>query len=81
MTASEVWEKAREQLVKQRQLVIEALAKGYERGGTEDNIDLLLKIADRMEGKTICPLADADVMPIRSFVTKFRSEFEALCAS
>jgi NADH:ubiquinone oxidoreductase subunit F (NADH-binding) len=32
-----------------------------------------------MEGKTICPLADADVMPIRSFVTKFRSEFEALC--
>jgi len=47
--------------------------------GKKSDMDLLLKIADRMEGKTICPLADADVMPIRSFVTKFRSEFEALC--
>src|SRR5262245_40632045 len=45
------------------------------------DLDLLLKIVDMMEGKTICPLADADVMPIRSFVTKFRSEFEALCTS
>jgi NADH-quinone oxidoreductase subunit F len=49
--------------------------------GKLTDINLLLKIADMMEGKTICPLADADVMPIRSFVTKFRSEFEALCAS
>ena len=47
--------------------------------GKKSDINLLLKIADMMEGKTICPLADADVMPIRSFVTKFRSEFEALC--
>jgi NADH-quinone oxidoreductase subunit F len=48
--------------------------------GRKSDIDLLLKIADMMEGKTICPLADADVMPIRSFLTKFRSEFESLCA-
>jgi NADH-quinone oxidoreductase subunit F len=48
--------------------------------GKRSDIDLLLRIADMMEGKTICPLADADVMPIRSFVTKFRSEFEALCS-
>jgi NADH-quinone oxidoreductase subunit F len=47
--------------------------------GKKSDVDLLLKIADMMEGKTICPLADADVMPIRSFVTKFRGEFEALC--
>src|SRR5215471_15569599 len=47
--------------------------------GKLSDIDLLYKIVDMMEGKTICPLADADVMPIRSFVTKFRSEFEALC--
>jgi NADH-quinone oxidoreductase subunit F len=47
--------------------------------GKKSDINLLLKIADMMEGKTICPLADADVMPIRSFLTKFRSEFEALC--
>jgi NADH-quinone oxidoreductase subunit F len=49
--------------------------------GKLSDIKLLLKIADMMEGKTICPLADADVMPIRSFLTKFRAEFEALCAS
>jgi NADH-quinone oxidoreductase subunit F len=49
--------------------------------GKKSDLDLLLKIADMMEGKTICPLADADVMPIRSFVTKFRSEFASLCAS
>jgi NADH-quinone oxidoreductase subunit F len=48
--------------------------------GKRSDIDLLLKIADMMEGKTICPLADADVMPIRSFVTKYRDEFEALCS-
>ncbi len=48
--------------------------------GRKADIDLLLKVADMMEGKTICPLADADVMPIRSFITKFRGEFESLCA-
>lgn len=47
--------------------------------GKRSDLDLLLKIANMMEGKTICPLADADVMPIRSFVTKFRSEFEEFC--
>ena len=49
--------------------------------GRRSDLDLLLKIADNMEGKTICPLADADVMPIRSFVTKYRDEFEAMCVS
>jgi NADH-quinone oxidoreductase subunit F len=48
--------------------------------GKRSDVDLLYKIADMMEGKTICPLADADVMPIRSFVTKFRAEFDAICA-
>jgi len=48
--------------------------------GKRSDIDLLYKIVDMMEGKMICPLADADVMPIRSFVTKFRAEFEAMCA-
>ena len=38
------WERARAQLVKQRELVIEALAKEYDQGKTEDAIDQLLKI-------------------------------------
>jgi hypothetical protein len=40
MADDDVWEKAREQLVKQRHLVIEALAKG----AIENNVDLLLKV-------------------------------------
>lgn len=40
MAQDDVWEKARAQLVKQRQLVIEALAKE----ASEDNIDRLVKI-------------------------------------
>ena len=47
--------------------------------GKRSDLELLLKIANMMEGKTICPLADADVMPIRSFVNKFRNEFEDFC--
>ncbi|MEW6729702.1 MAG: NADH-quinone oxidoreductase subunit NuoF [Acidobacteriota bacterium] len=46
--------------------------------GLSGDIDLLVRIADMMEGKTICALADADAMPLRSFVKKFRNEFEAL---
>jgi NADH-quinone oxidoreductase subunit F len=46
--------------------------------GRQSDLDLLVNIADMMEGKTICALADADAMPIRSFIKKFRSEFEAL---
>jgi NADH-quinone oxidoreductase subunit F len=49
--------------------------------GKRSDIDLLYRIADMMEAKTICPLADADVMPLRSFVTKFRSEFESFCSA
>jgi NADH-quinone oxidoreductase subunit F len=44
--------------------------------GREGDLDMLLSIADNMQGKTICVFADALAMPVRSFVTKFRSEFE-----
>ncbi len=44
--------------------------------GRQDDMDLLLNIADNIEGQTICPLGDAVAMPVRSFVQKFRSEFQ-----
>lgn len=44
--------------------------------GTGEDINLLLSIADNMQGKTICPLADALAMPLRSWIKKFRGEFE-----
>lgn len=46
-------------------------------GGRPEDIGLLLDICDNMAGKTICPLADALVMPVRSYLDKFRDEFEA----
>ena len=42
-------EKAHAQLVEQRRTIIEALAKRYERGQTEINIETLLKIQAAVE--------------------------------
>ncbi len=44
--------------------------------GRLSDIELLLKIADNMKGKTICALSDAAALPVLSFVPKFRDEFE-----
>ncbi len=44
--------------------------------GESRDLDLMLQIADSMEGKTICALSAACAMPVRSFITKFRDEFE-----
>ena len=43
------WETARKQLVEQRRTIIEALVKGYERGRTEGDVDLLIKIQAAIE--------------------------------
>ncbi|MFH0799563.1 MAG: NADH-quinone oxidoreductase subunit NuoF [Pseudomonadota bacterium] len=44
--------------------------------GREGDIEMMLSLADNMQGRTICVLADALAMPVKSFVTKFREEFE-----
>ena len=53
------------------------LARVEKGEGKEGDADLLLSIARNMAGKTICPLSDACAMPINSFVTKFRDEFDS----
>jgi hypothetical protein len=58
MTEASDLEKAHAQLVKQRRTIIEALAKGYERGQTENHIDLLLKLQSAIE--VLDTLADED---------------------
>ncbi len=45
--------------------------------GTEADIDLLDSVAGNIIGNTVCPLADGAVMPVQSFVKKFRDEFVA----
>jgi NADH-quinone oxidoreductase subunit F len=53
--------------------VLEGLEDGT---ASPRDVDLLLNIAGNMMGNTICALADAAGMPVRAFVTKYRSEFE-----
>jgi NADH-quinone oxidoreductase subunit F len=44
--------------------------------GTLKDIDLLVRIAGNIEGKTICPLGDAAAWPVASAIRHFRKEFE-----
>jgi hypothetical protein len=53
-------EKARAQLVEQRRLIIEALAKGYQRGPTENHIELLLKIQSGIDVLDTLMVEDED---------------------
>jgi NADH-quinone oxidoreductase subunit F len=54
--------------------VIERILHGK---GREQDLELLLEIADNINGKTLCALGDAAAGPVISFVKKFRGEFEA----
>jgi NADH-quinone oxidoreductase subunit F len=40
------------------------------------DLDLLVSIASKIEGNTICPLGDASAWPVASAIRHFRSEFE-----
>jgi NADH-quinone oxidoreductase subunit F len=45
--------------------------------GTIEDIDLLRELCDNIEMKTVCVLSAACTMPVRSYLDKFRHEFEA----
>ena len=56
---------------------IERICSRIENGqGTPADIDELYRIADGMELRTICTLADAAAWPTKSFIEVFRDEFE-----
>jgi NADH-quinone oxidoreductase subunit F len=44
---------------------------------TTKDLDLLLDVANNIEGRTVCALGDAAAWPVQSFLTRFREEFEA----
>jgi NADH-quinone oxidoreductase subunit F len=44
--------------------------------GKLSDLDLLVKVAEQMKGRTICALSDAAALPVLSFLQKFRPEFE-----
>jgi NADH-quinone oxidoreductase subunit F len=41
------------------------------------DLDLLVNVADNIEGRTICALGDAAAWPVQSYLERFREEFEA----
>jgi len=41
-----------------------------------EDIDLLLEVANNIEGNTICALGDAAAWPVQSMVRNFRDELE-----
>jgi len=56
---------------------LEKVLRRIEHGqGRPEDIDLLYDVADNIEGNTICALGDAAAWPTKSFVKKFRAEFE-----
>ena len=44
--------------------------------GRREDLNLLLDVAGRIEGHTICALGDAAAWPVQSFLKHFRHEFE-----
>jgi len=54
--------------------ILEKVEAGH---AEQSELDLLLDVCDRVLGHCLCPLGDAAAMPIASYVTKFRAEFQA----
>ena len=42
----------------------------------KEDADLLLSVANQIEGRTICAFGEAASWPTQSFIAKFRDEFE-----
>ncbi len=56
---------------------LEKVLRRIEHGeGKMKDIDLLVSIAGKIEGNTICPLGDAAAWPVSSAIRHFRREFE-----
>jgi NADH-quinone oxidoreductase subunit F len=53
--------------------VVERLKRS---GGVPGDLDLIVRLADGIKGKTLCPLGDGAALPIRALVSKFRDELE-----
>jgi NADH-quinone oxidoreductase subunit F len=54
------------------------LVNRIERGaGAEGDLEILLDVAGKMEGQTICAFADAAAWPVQGLLRHFREDFEA----
>jgi NADH-quinone oxidoreductase subunit F len=54
------------------------ILRRLEAGDAEQHeLDLLLDVCDRINGKCLCPLGETAAIAVASYVDKFRSEFQA----
>ena len=44
--------------------------------GEPEDLDVLIDIAGKMEGQTICAFADAAAWPVQGLIRHFRADFE-----
>ncbi len=57
---------------------VTAILRKLEDGrATQADLDLLLDVCDRINGKCLCPLGDSDAIIVASYIAKFRDEFQA----
>ncbi|MFH0783090.1 MAG: NADH-quinone oxidoreductase subunit NuoF [Pseudomonadota bacterium] len=57
--------------------MLKIVKKILRREGSMDDVLLLRELCDNIEMKTVCVLSAACTMPVRSYLDKFRHEFEA----
>lgn len=53
--------------------IVDRIAGGK---GEKDDLDAIIRLAENIKGKTLCPLGDAAALPILSICRKFRQELE-----
>ena len=53
--------------------ILEPIINGQ---GKPSDLELLVDVADRIEGNTICAFGDASAWPVQSFLNHYRHEFE-----
>lgn len=54
--------------------IVQRIARGE---GEKDDIDTIIRLAENIKGKTLCPMGDAAALPILSICRKFQDELEA----
>jgi NADH-quinone oxidoreductase subunit F len=57
------------------------LQRMYDGGGKAEDLDLLVRVANNIEGNTICALGDAAAWPVKFTIQRFRKELEEELAS
>lgn len=57
--------------------MLKVLNRIMDGNGRKSDLDLLISVAENIEGNTICALGDAAAWPVKWSVRKFRKDFEA----